>query len=38
MGGLHEVSRRINAWRRNPDRTVERSIRITTTTKPDLIF
>jgi putative transposase len=33
MGGLHEVSRRINAWRRNPDRTVERSIRINTNYK-----
>lgn len=33
MGGLHEVSRRINAWKRNPDRAVERSLGITTNYK-----
>jgi len=33
MGSLHEVSRRINAWYRNPDRDFERSIGITTNHK-----
>jgi REP element-mobilizing transposase RayT len=33
MGGLHEVSRWINAWKRNPDRAVERELGFTTNYK-----
>jgi len=33
MGGLHEVSRRINAWKRNPDPAIEQKLGITTNHK-----
>jgi len=33
MGGLHEVSRRVNTWIRNPDVKFERKLKITTNYK-----